>query len=81
MLFRSTAYPIWSDAAADGEYHRDDWKWSLYARKTLNRILTIHLQAADDYLRLPLFNYNPSDMALTQNPKNWYYLMRLECRL
>jgi len=79
--FVETAYPIWSDAAADGEYHRDDWKWSLYARKTLNRILTIHLQAADDYLRLPLFNYNPSDMALTQNPKNWYYLMRLECRL
>ena len=68
-----------ADTAAGN--HRDDWKWSVNARKRVNRLLTVHAQAASDHLRLPAFNLNPTPTDLTQGPKDWYYLIRLECRL
>lgn len=76
-------YPSWKVSPADtaSGNHRDDWKWSVNARKRVNRLLTVHAQAASDHLRLPAFNLNPTPTDLTQGPKDWYYLVRLECRL
>jgi hypothetical protein len=81
--FNYFAYPTWSvsEGADPDGYHRDDWKWSVHARKTVNRLLTVHVQVANDHLRLPAFNLNPTEVDLTQSPGHWYYLLRMECRL
>lgn len=62
---------------------KDDWKWSLNAKKTVNKFFTVHTQAASDHLRLMS---GPRQVAaspapLTASPKEWYYLVRLEFSL
>lgn len=81
--YENYAFPIWSvpEDYEPGRYKRDDWKWSVNLRKSMNRLLTLHAQFANDHLRMPEFNLNPSSTSLTQTPDNWYYLMRLECSL
>jgi hypothetical protein len=63
--------------------HDDDWKWSVYAKKTVNRIMTVHAQAASDHLRLMSGprQLTASPVPLTSTPKEWYYLIRLEFAL
>jgi hypothetical protein len=94
--FNSASLPLWavefetaSDVPvldADGhlipkENHDDDWKWSVYARKTFNRAVSLHVQAASDHLRLTDGKFNASSSPLTGTPKEWYYLLRLEFNL
>lgn len=74
------ARPVWTISQSFSPYHRDDWKWSVNARKKVNRLLTLQVQVANDYLRLPEFTLNTSSTPLTIMPENWYYLLRLESR-
>lgn len=78
-----TTYPVLDP---DGkvivkENRRDDWKWSVYARKTVNRVISVHAQAASDHIRLTDGKFNASSVPLTGTPKEWYYLLRLEFAL
>jgi hypothetical protein len=61
--------------------HKDDWKWSVYAKKTVNKMITVYGQAASDHLRLTDGKFNASPVPLTGSPKEWYYLLRLEFSL
>jgi hypothetical protein len=63
------------------ENHKDDWKWSIYAKKTVNKVMAVHAQAASDHLRLTDGKFNASSVPLTGAPKEWYYLVRLEFAL
>ena len=61
-------------------YHRDDWKWSLFISKSLNKQLDLKVRAANDHLRLLEWD---SDIAnggrpVTFKPKDWYFLVRVE---
>lgn len=83
-VFNESGYPRWGGASGrydTSESRRDDWKWSLHAAKSLNRIVKLRVQAANDHLRLPLFTQNPTETDLTRSPGDWYYLVRLECSL
>src|SRR5690606_20413206 len=55
---------------------RDDWKWSVTARKSLGR-LTFSAQVARDHLRLPSseFYYGPQydPNEVTTFPDSWYW--------
>jgi hypothetical protein len=77
------AYPVWTvnPTYNPARENRDDWKWSVNARKSVNRIFTLHAQVASDHLSLTEFNLNPSSTSLTQSPSQWYYLLRMECGL
>jgi hypothetical protein len=59
-------------------YDNNPWKWSVHARKSVNRLLDVHLQIASDHLRLRDALSAPSEYELTLEPKNWYYLVRME---
>ena len=61
--------------------HDDDWKWSVYAKKTVNKVMTVYAQAARDHLRLTDGKYAASSVPLTSKPGEWYYLVRLEFTL
>lgn len=72
-------------AAQDAYDHkwnsRDNWKWSLYAKREVTKGVRLYAQAASDHLRT--FNFNlgpfPSYVPVTnKNGKEWYYLVRLE---
>jgi hypothetical protein len=82
-----TAYslPIWDvknfSTYNPSEYKRDDWKWSLYARKAIGKLFKVHAQIANDHLRLREFLQEQSGETLTRTPSHWYYLLRLECGL
>jgi hypothetical protein len=72
-----------NDRVIPTRVHKDDWKWSIYAKKTVNKIMTVHAQAASDHLRLmsgPRY-ISVSRVPLTSTPKEWYYLVRLEFAL
>lgn len=60
-------------------FSRDDWKWSLYARKRVFGGLRIHAQAAADHMRPTEYNLQPFWEPITNRMgKDWYYLVRLE---
>ena len=63
------------------ENHEDDWKWSVYAKKTVNKVMSVYVQAASDHLRLTDGKFNASPVPLTGTPREWYYLIRFEFAL
>lgn len=74
--------PIWTVAnfaTRDFDtYTASKWRWSVYGKKAVNRLLNVNVQIASDHLRLRNVLSTRSDYDLTQNPKNWYYLLKME---
>ncbi len=78
-------YPIPAQPEADYvtyDYSEDDWKWSLYAKKTLADGFSLTMQAARDHYRTVTEFEQQKDReeALTK-PKHWYWMMKAEFRL
>ena len=61
--------------------HEDDFKWSVYAKKILNKSVTLYGQAASDHFRLTDADYRVTAVPLTTKTNQWYYLLRLEFAL
>jgi hypothetical protein len=80
--YTTSSLPVWdveSFSTYDpDDFKRDDWKWSLYAKKSFGRLFRVRAQIANDHLRLREFVLQQSDETITRNPSHWYYLMRLE---
>jgi hypothetical protein len=54
-------------------------KWTLYAKKQLVSGVFAYIQVASDHLRAIRYEDNTLDREIiTQKPKDWYYLFRLE---
>jgi hypothetical protein len=64
------------------EIRRDNWKWTIYASKSLFRGVRLFGQAASDHLRPVVWDLagpSPTSTPVTnRNGKDWYYLIRLE---
>ncbi len=65
------------DSVAD-LWKKDDWKWTVYARKEVTKGVSIYAQAANDHLRHFNFTATPSALPATTRPSDWYYVLRLE---
>jgi hypothetical protein len=81
--FNDTSTPIWTVGdfrSKDANYYKaSNWKWSLNANKTVNRLLKFKAQIANDHLRPRVFDtFSYTNFDLTQGPKNWYYLVQME---
>jgi hypothetical protein len=80
--YTTSSLPVWdveSFSTYDpDDFKRDDWKWSLYAKKSFGRMFRVRAQIANDHLRLREFVLQQSDETITRTPSHWYYLMRLE---
>jgi hypothetical protein len=61
--------------------HKDDFKWSVFARKSFNKIITAYAQMGSDHFRLTNADYKAVSVPLTTRPSEWYYLFRLEFAL
>ncbi|MDB5106474.1 MAG: hypothetical protein JWP91_4163 [Fibrobacteres bacterium] len=74
--------PIWKvenyQTRDQESYKKSPWRWSLYGRKSFNRIVNIHAQVASDHLRLREATNAFTEYELTLYPRNWYYLVRME---
>lgn len=62
----------------ENRYKRDDWKWSLLARKNLYPGLAIFLQAANDHMRLLDSFSSQSNYEIFQTPQHWYWAFSLK---
>jgi hypothetical protein len=59
-------------------FKRDDWKWSLLARKNLYPGLALFFQAANDHMRL-LDNFSSqSNNEIFSTPQHWYWAFSLK---
>jgi hypothetical protein len=56
----------------------NDWKWTVYARKSLFRGLKLYAQFASDHARLQDFQAVKTFQPVLNSPKEWYYLLRVE---
>jgi hypothetical protein len=84
--FVQGAKPIWNaEATASGKTpggHGDDFKWSIVGRKAVNKMFTVHAQAASDHIRMTDGKFNQSPVPLTTSwNHDWYYLLRMEFTL
>jgi hypothetical protein len=62
--------------------HDDDFKWTVYGKKSVNSLVNVYFQAASDHFRLTDGKYNTSNIPLTSSWKHdWYYVLRLEFNL
>lgn len=76
------------DAASAGyaererDYKKDDLKWSVYAKRSLGKGLSVHAQAASDHIRFMTTEgggkFRPTFAPTTREAGHWYYVMRLE---
>ncbi len=79
-----SAYDESSAGFAEREklFDKDNLKWSVYAKRTLRTGLTVHAQAASDHIRFVTTEgggkFRPTFAPSTQQPSQWYYLLRLE---
>ncbi len=65
-------------------FTKDDWKWSVYARKQITEGFAVSTQVASDYQRQVLFqSYAPKFMNFpaTRYSSDWYFVLRLEMGL
>jgi len=60
------------------EWEKDDWKWSVYARKQIIEGLTLYGQVASDHLRHIIYKVRPMYEPSTLKSSDWYYVLRLE---
>jgi hypothetical protein len=58
--------------------HKDDWKWSLHAVKTLIPGFQVKLQAANDHMRLHTWQSVTLPTPQTVGLSQWYYLVHLQ---
>ena len=79
-LYNVSSLPIWKTATTDS-VHVDDFKWAIYAKKGVNKAMTVYAQMASDHFRLTDGSLKSSSVPLTHTPKDWYYLIRLEFNL
>jgi hypothetical protein len=80
--YTTSSFPVWdveSFSTYDpSKYRRDDWKWSIYAVRSLGKLARFRAQVANDHLRPREFLLQQSDETVTRRPSHWYYLLRLE---
>jgi len=60
------------------QYIKDNWKWSIYATKTIAKNYTVTLQVASDHLRPLAVNDQNVDFEEALHTTNqWYYMLKL----
>jgi hypothetical protein len=74
--FNTISLPIWKEE--NERVTRDDWKWSVYAKKSINSLFNLHIQVANDHIRSLKYDVIKSDIPLTLTPDHWYYLVKFE---
>ena len=69
-------------AEREKDFDKDNLKWSVYAKRTLRKGLSVHAQAASDQIRFVTTEgggkFRPTWDPSTREPGQWYYLLRLE---
>lgn len=56
----------------------NDWRWSIYAKRSLNNWIDLEGRAASDHMRLYVFNGDyASGEPYTRRTKDWYFLVRI----
>ena len=62
-------------ASTDVSGARDNWKWSIYASKVVQKHLKLSLQFANDHFRPGGSTYlNATGEAAFSTPKDWYWM-------
>ena len=69
-------------AQTEKDAKKDDLKWSIYAKRTIRKGLSVHAQAASDHIRFVTTEgggkFRPTYSPTTREAGHWYYLLRLE---
>ncbi len=56
---------------------RDNWKWSLYGAKTIQRHFKISFQLANDHFRPGGVVASPSQESILSTPTDWYWMTKI----
>jgi hypothetical protein len=59
-------------------YHKDDYKWSVHASRGISKFLSLHVQVANDHMRLKDGYARPQYIPVTNEPSHWYWLTRIQ---
>lgn len=60
------------------EFPKDDTKWSVHASRNLTSFLSLFVQVANDHMRLKDKYARPEFIPITNAPKDWYWLTRIQ---
>ena len=59
-------------------FARDDIKWTVHAARNITKNISLHVQVANDHLRLKNFQAKPEYIPATSTPEHWYWLTRIQ---
>jgi hypothetical protein len=67
----------WEDPYDVANMHKDDWKWSLHAAKTVMGHIRISGQVANDHFRPVGTGTTPTYFSIFSTPADWYWMAKL----
>lgn len=82
--FYEYGLPVWTiddnDPATfnDSAYTKDDFKWSVYAKRGIVHGVSLFGQVANDHFRTITFNPRHARIPMTSRSQDWYYLLRVD---
>ncbi len=76
LVVSGTNIPF-SQADIEKNQIRDNWKWSLYGSKTIEKHFKISFQVADDHFRPGGTQDQISYEAILTSPKDWYWMAKV----
>ena len=68
---------LWGDPYDQAHLHKDDWKWSLHAAKTVMGHIRISGQVANDHFRPGGTGTTPTYFSIFSTPADWYWMAKL----
>ncbi len=75
--------PVSESEASPGGFNveqnlkRDNWKWSLYGSRTIEKHFKVSFQLANDHFRPGGVVGGPSQEAIFSTPKDWYWMTKI----
>ena len=59
-------------------FARDDWKWTVHATRQLWSSILLHVQVANDHMRLKDGYSRPQYIPVTRSLGDWYWITRFQ---
>ncbi len=57
-------------------FSQDNWKWAIYAKKSLGKSISLHLQLANDHMHMITYQVLPDYIDATHGVDSWYKMFQ-----
>ena len=80
--YQQVPVPYFETGYYPTDWDKDNWKWTVYAERTLVRGVTLSAQAASDHARSwDWASFGKTNWEMYTTPSDWYWAMKLAVKI